>query len=127
MEYSREKFDLVENDEFVFYKLVLDDWCQFDEFIAEIEKNVRDSKSFSGIIALMDAFSSKIMLPNTKFRNIHLGHRNDLFEFKKNDIRVYVIKGTSDITIAMGGYKKEQDKDISKLKRNLKDYPKENQ
>ncbi len=123
MEYSREKFDLVFNDEFVFYKLIIDDWCQFDEFIAEIEKNVRNSKSFHGIIALMDSFSSRVMLPKTKFRHICAEERHDLFEFKKDDIRVYVIKGESDITIAMGGYKKEQKSDISRLKRNLKDYP----
>lgn len=123
MDYSREKYDLVFNDEYVFYKLTINKHCQFDEFVVEIEKNIRDCKSFHGIIALMDSFSSRMMLPKTKFRYINIKDRHDVFEFKKDNIRVYVIKGKRDITIAMGGYKNEQKKDIERLGRNLRDYP----
>lgn len=126
MNYSRISCDLVLNEEYVFYKLVINGKCQFDEFLCEIEKNVQRAKSFKSIIALMDSFSASRKLPDTKFRYIHSRYRSDIYEFKKNDIRVYVIKDKSDITIAMGGYKQNQKKDLQKLDRDLKDYPKTN-
>lgn len=125
MNYSRVSCDLVFNEEYVFYKLVINGKCQFDEFLREIEENVQRAKSFKSIIALMDSFSASRKLPDTKFRYIHSKCRTDMYEFKKNDVRVYVIKAESDITIAMGGYKNNQKKDLLKLDRDLKDYPKQ--
>ena len=38
MEYSVEILDLVENPNCQFYKLLIDDECQFDEFVKQVEK-----------------------------------------------------------------------------------------
>ncbi len=35
--YSKQLFDLIKNDEYTFYKLIIDDVCHFDEFAQEIE------------------------------------------------------------------------------------------
>lgn len=124
MNYTRITCDLVLNEEYIFYKLAIDGVCQFDEFLHEIDRNVNAKKNLTGIVAVMEHFSAKIMLPKSKFRYVHIKGRNDIYEFKKNDIRVYVIVGKEDITIALGGFKKNQDSDISRLERNLKNYPK---
>ena len=48
-----------------------------------------------------------------------------LDEIKKNNIRVYVIDQRPDIYIVMGGYKRDQKKkDIPRLIRKTKDFPK---
>ena len=67
-----------------------------------------------------------IKLPKEKFRHIEPSNnkeRNDLFEFKEKSLRVYVILQFPSIYIIRGGWKKEQLKDISKLKRDTKDFP----
>ena len=76
-------------------------------------KDVRDGKTLSGIIALMDKFGS-CMLPNTKYRKIQGTGRDDLFEFKKNNIRVYVLKKEPSVFVVLGGYKTKQKSDIVK-------------
>ena len=101
MNYSVEILDLVNNPNCQFYKLLIDDECQFDEFVKQVEKVKADKSSFAGIIALMD----------------------DLYEFKKNNLRVYVILQCPNVYVAMGGYKATQEKDIRKLKKNTLDFP----
>ncbi len=115
-------FELVENEEYAFYKLVIDGKCQFEEFSEEVEKNKQDKKSLNSIISLMVSFSRGIMLPRAKFNHIKLPNINNVFEFKKDKLRVYVLKETDDMLIILGGYKAEQKKDIAKLQTIVKDY-----
>lgn len=58
--------------------------------------------------------------------DIEDSRRNDLFEFKKDRLRVYVIKQKPDIYIVVGGFKGSQKKDIKLLKSLIKDFPKDN-
>ncbi len=125
MEYSTEIFDLVNNPEYNFYKLSIDGKCPIEEFIAEVEKVSKDTKNFQRIIALMDNFSSHILLPKEKFRQIvaQKGGRADLYEFKKDDLRIYVILQKPEIYVVRGGWKSTQDKDIAKLKKETQEFP----
>lgn len=126
MDYSVEILDLVNNPNCQFYKLLIDDECQFDEFVKQVEKVKSDKSSFAGIIALMDNYSPYQLMPRTKFRQIEAANkseRHDLYEFKKNNLRVYVILQCPNVYVAMGGYKATQEKDIRRLKKNTSDFP----
>ncbi len=125
-EYSYIPFDLIDNAEYEYYKLCIDGVCYFDDFVMQVRtgnKSSREDKySFDWLLNLMERFSVKIMLPKIKFRQIQATNRNDVFEFKKNNLRIYVIIQRPNIYIAMGGYKKNQEKDFKLLKKRLKDF-----
>lgn len=117
--FTIEPFELVVNRTFSFFKLLVNGKSLFDEFTKDI-KNIKDEKALSGIIALMDNFGS-CLLPNTKFRKIQGTKRDDLFEFKKNNIRVYVLKKEPSIFVVLGGYKTKQKSDIARMDKILSD------
>ena len=121
-EFSTKQFDLANNPEYTYYKLYVDGKCAFDDFFEEVERNIADKKSLESIIAYMDSLGA-LMIPRTKFNHIEGCKRKDLFEFKKDRLRVYVINQIPNIYIVMGGYKTTQKKDISKLIHKTKDFP----
>jgi len=125
--YKAEIYDVTNNPQYTYYKLFVDGKCAFDDFLNDIKRNVADMKSMNAIIAYMDSLSAQL-LPSTIYNYIEGGDRTDLYEFKKNNIRVYVIDQRPDIYIVMGGYKKDQKKkDIPKLIRKTKEFPKKEQ
>ncbi len=114
--------DIVNNNNgFTFYKLLIDDVCYFDCFVDGLKKFPQDLKSLNSIYAYMDMFS-KTMLPKSKFRNIKNANRDDIFEFKKDNIRVYVILQSPSVYVITGGFKKEQDKDVRRITKQVKDF-----
>lgn len=121
-EYSTEPFLLVSNSHYDFHKLLIDGQCRFDEFYAAVRQSKTDSDSFDKIISMMDDFCPHILLPKTKFRQIKDVGRNDVFEFKHNNIRLYVIKQQPDIYVVIGGSKSKQDKIIRWLKKALRGF-----
>ena len=123
-EYDKAIFDLVNNPNYTFYKLYVDGKCDFDKFLDDINKNIADKKSFTAIINYMDSLSARL-LSSKMYNHIHDNERADLYEFKKNDLRVYVIDQRPNIYIVMGGHKKEQKKDIAKFKNKTKNFPKQ--
>ena len=117
MAYSIQEFDIIHNQKCHFYKLLIDGKCQFDEFASKAEANSADRKSLVNIYSRMDSFDPDLKLPKEKFNHIKGGKydRNDLFEFKKDQLRVYVILIKPNVYVVYGGYKKEQPKDISRI------------
>lgn len=124
-EYSIKPYDDVHNPQYRFYKLYIDGECQFDEFLKDIEKNKSDKKLFNYIVRYMDGITDQNRYPHTKFNHIEDSHRSDIFEFKKDCLRVYVIKQKPNFFVVIGGYKDNQKKDIKNLKLRIKDFPKE--
>lgn len=122
-EFDHQICDLVNNPRYNFYRLFIDGECLFDEFYEEVQHIKEDMKSMVAIINLMDHFSEHLQLPDSKFRHIESMHRSDVFEFKKKTIRVYIVLQKPNVYIVMGGYKKDQDNDIRRLKRCLKGFP----
>lgn len=122
-DYSTELFDLTNNPHCTFYKLYVNGKCEFDDFLEEIKKNIADKDSMDAIITYMDILSAQL-LPAKKYNHIVGAKRSDLYEFKKNNLRVYVIDQRPEIFIVMGGHKKTQKKDIQRLIRKTKDFPK---
>ena len=103
--------------------MFVDGKCEFDDFLQEVNKNVADKKNMNSIIAYMDSLSAQL-LPSIIYNHIESGERHDLYEFKKKNLRVYVIDQRPNIYIVMGGYKSTQKKkDIPRLIRKTKDFP----
>lgn len=126
-EYRTELFDLTNNPCYTYYKLFVNEKCEFDDFLEEVNKNVADKKNMKAIIAYMDSLSAQL-LPSSIYNHIESGVRHDLYEFKKKNLRVYVIDQRPDIYIVMGGYKNNQDKkDIPRLIRKTKEFPRKEQ
>lgn len=72
-------------------------------------------KKIMHIYAYMNEFSPSTLLPKTKFRQIKGVKRDDVYEFKKDDIRIYVIKKYPSIFVILGAYKGTQDKNINRI------------
>ena len=117
-----EKFRLIEC-EFInnryglhFHKLVINDCCLFDEFYEDVWSSIKGKKTLSSIIARMENFGDNL-LPKKYFRQIKELGRSDIFEFKQNDVRIYVQMVKPDVVIILGGYKNNQKKDIRRIQR----------
>ena len=122
-EYKTEVLDIVKNPSYTYYKLYVNDRCYFEDFYNEVMEDVKGSNDMASIVGLMENLGAQL-LPAAKFNHIHDAKRSDLFEFKKNKLRVYVIKQEPVISVVMGGHKNEQKSDIAKLKKRVKDFPK---
>lgn len=122
MDFATQPLDLVNNTSCRFLKLLINGKCFFDDFLAEVEKNAIDKKSLAALINLMDEYSPTQMLPSAKFRQIKGVERQDVFEFKKKNLRVYVVMKQPNVYVVLGGYKKGQEKDLKKLKRYIKGF-----
>lgn len=119
--YSAERFDLIHNETYTYYKLYINDECQFDRFCDEIKRRVSDNESLQTIYGYMELLGA-MPLPESKHRIIKDAKRHDIWEFKKNNVRVYVIKTLTEVYIVMGGYKNDQKRDIDRVKRRVKDF-----
>lgn len=120
--YTKQIFDLIKNESYDFYRLLIDEVCLFDEFVQEIEKVSKLKYDLTRVYRLMENFS-KMLMPKDKFRHIKNVSRNDIYEFKYGKIRVYVIldKENEEIFIVDGSDKKKQEKVIKRISRNTKD------
>ncbi|MEI9919004.1 MAG: hypothetical protein WDO14_09420 [Bacteroidota bacterium] len=99
-----------------FSKLVIDDYCPFDEFINEIEHQGNLRKNLLSVFAIMDQIANLKFLPQSKFKDITPKKEAiKEFEIKKGDLRVYLIKEEEHILI-LGGKKNSQAKDIHKFR-----------
>lgn len=99
-----------------FYKLVKNGTCMFDDFCASIQENSQEQKNILTIFTYMDYIAiNDGILPATKLNSIKKGNKVVGYEFKHKDMRVYFIKAYPNAYIVLGGYKKQQKKDIAKF------------
>lgn len=111
--FDRRLFDIVRGHRLRFYKLVVNGKCPFDDFCDEVSLNERDKKSMNSIFAYMNLVASEnLKLPKEKFRHIIGTGIDNLYEFKKDCVRIYVILEEPDVYILVGGYKANQKRDI---------------
>lgn len=114
--FAVENYEPVYGEKLIFYKLSVDNIFLIDEF--ENKLTIRERKWFTNILAYMEDMANyDRLLPDTKFRNIKDLDRDDVFEFKKEQLRIYVLKQTPNVIIILGGYKTKQKKDITKISR----------
>ena len=96
-----------------FYKLCINDKCQFDEFEARLKNNGRLKNELAKIYAYMELIARGISLPTTKFKDITPKKQIvKEYEFKSRNLRVYAIKTSKGKIIVLCGYKNKQKKDI---------------
>lgn len=111
--YEVRSFEPVNNKFYQFLEVSVNGKYLFQEFI-DNQKDKRDIKKLINIYSYMDMLSSS-MLPKTKYRHIEGLKRNDVYEFKKDDIRVYVIMKKPSVFVVLGAYKGTQNKDIKRI------------
>ncbi len=120
--YTTEPLDIVCNHEIAFKKLLIDGVCPFMEFYDSVIKDKQLGKDMRAIIAMMDSYSKSLLLPKTKFNHIEDHKIKNIFEFKKHSLRVYVLLLDTNVCVILGGFKKEQDADINRVKKILEDF-----
>jgi len=96
-----------------FYKLVIDDKCQFDDFYDEVKKFGNMTAWFNSIMRILNDVSNLQGLPYKKFHPIR--DSENQYEAKKELLRIYLIKGDNSYIIAFGSLKGDQETDIGKL------------
>lgn len=112
------KYDIIQNKQYNYHKLYVDGKCRFDDFANDVTG--REESSLKSIYTMMEMYSSEMSFPKTKFNRIK-GIKVDgneltnIFEFKKDNIRVYLIKHKPNMYIILGGIKTKQKSDIKKI------------
>lgn len=95
------------------YNLLIDGHDQFDVFEESLE--IAYKSQFNSIAAYISQISGLKNLPSRKRRKLK-GFDNTT-ELRTNDLRLYYMKIKEDgQIICLGGYKKNQKKDLNKLK-----------
>ena len=113
--YQVRKFEPVNNSSYQFFEVAVNGKFQFQEFVDNLKDEQRDLKKLNAIYGYMDSLSPSNLLPKTKFRSRKCKKCKNVYEFKKNDIRVYVILERPDVFVILGAYKSNQDLDIKKI------------
>lgn len=113
--YEEKIFEPINNKTYEFREVSVNGRFLFQEFIDNLKDTPKDMKKIMQIYAYMNEFSPSTLLPKTKFRQIKEVKRDDVYEFKKDDIRIYVIKKYPSIFVILGAYKGTQDKNISRI------------
>lgn len=111
--YQVRKFEPVNNSSYQFLEVAVNG--KFQEFVDNLKDERRDLKKLNAIYGYMDSLSPSNLLPKTKFRAIKSKKCKNVYEFKKNDIRVYVILERPNVYVILGAYKSNQDLDIKKI------------
>lgn len=113
--YEEKIFEPINNKTYEFREVSVNGRFLFQEFIDNLKDTPKDMKKIMQIYAYMNDFSPSTLLPKTKFRQIKGVKRDDVYEFKKDDIRIYVIKRYPSIFVILGAYKGTQDKSINRI------------
>lgn len=121
-EYSFEDFEVVRNrNKYTFKKVYKNGKSFFDEFVDGLTQ-APDKAALASIYNLMENFDKDKKLPYSLFHPVKKNDkkdRDDVYEFKKNKVRVYVVLGEDNVIILLGGFKSTQDKDIKKVYRHF--------
>lgn len=113
--YEEKIFEPINNKTYEFREVSVNGRFLFQEFIDNLKDTPKDMKKIMQIYAYMNEFSPSTLLPKTKFRQIKGVKRDDVYEFNKDDIRIYVIKRYPSIFVILGAYKGTQDKSINRI------------
>jgi len=112
--FAVEKVDEIKDGKLSFYKLVINGECLYDEFCKEVEKSAESKRSLNTIRAYMNFIADcDSRLPGAKFNSIKDKGKVVGYEFKKDALRVYVMKQNPDVYVVLGGYKKIQERNIT--------------
>lgn len=122
-EFAKKRMVSVRNPQYTFYEIIVNGKSLYEEFINSLTQK-KDLRNIESIHAMMDRLG-KSLLNSSIINHISGGKydRSDVYEFKKNNIRVYFILKAPDVLIVLGGFKNNQDNDIAKIFRNFNQLP----
>ena len=101
-----------------FYKIYRNGKCQFDDFCKEVSKNSVEEKQLRIIFTYMNLLAERDpKLPPNKFNSIKDNNKVIGYEFKSNNLRVYVVKQEPNVFVILGGHKTSQKEDIKQFKK----------
>lgn len=124
MEYTVQKIDIIHNENGItFYKMLFDDKCLFDEFVNAVNSVNADKGHFISLVKWLDCYSPNLYMPKTKIQHIEDVGRKDIFEFKKDNLRIYAILQKPNVFVILGGYKNNQKNDIKHIKKLMSELP----
>ena len=101
----------------IFWKLAINNKCQFDEYALEIKKTGTYVKELGMIYKYMELIANLKSLPEKRFKDITPEKEKvKEYEFKSKHLSVYAIKKENGKIIILGGYKNRQKNEIRKFK-----------
>lgn len=124
------EFDVIKIDEFdtiqPVFKLVRNGKCRFDEFCGQIESDKNLNPELGDIYAVIEEVANcNGFLPPSKYKLLRLSSKLAFkgYEAKSKHLRVYIFqdKDTGQI-ITLGGKKGDQDEDIKRFVKTIKEY-----
>ena len=129
--FAIEKVNLIENNEkgidekIPFYKLFINKRCDFDKFYSEIY-NSNLKPQLIQIITRLKTISegNQHTLPKQKFHQLKRDKSDKFidYEIKTKNLRLYFFKDNDSRIIVLGGKKKEQVKDLDRMRKIKKEY-----
>ncbi|WP_353076689.1 hypothetical protein [Flavobacterium sp.] len=100
----------------VFSQLEINGVKQLDAFEKDLVGTTYESE-FKQLLTLMEYVANNKTLPDTKFRDITpQKEKVREYEFKSKHLRIYSIQQFGGKIIVVGGYKKDQKKDIKSFR-----------
>ena len=106
------------DDKIVMHELCKNGKSLFNSFIEEVDNN--QFADLASAIKILNKKAQLFTLRTKQYRK--LDNEYKLSEVKKNGIRIYFHTNEDGMIIILGGYKKDQPKDIEKAKGLIKGY-----
>jgi hypothetical protein len=111
------------NGHIIFYKLIENDHCYWNEFCIEIENEGTYYEQIFALTSQMDDKAKLKSLSSTKHKSFETNVKGvSGFEFRTHDLRAYGIKDTDGNIIIFAGKKANQKKDEVQFRAIVKRY-----
>jgi len=106
------------------YKLVRNGKCLLDEFVNDIKKDKNLEPELGDLFANIEDVANGELLPSNRYKILKLGKLPfTAFEAKTKNLRLYLFhERNTGIVLIIGGKKTEQDEDLDRIKRIIKEY-----
>lgn len=106
-------------------KLIRNGKCFVDEFWDEIKRDKNIGPELDELIATLEDVANCKMLPKNQYRKISLSRKlkYSTYEVKSKHLRLYLFhESKTGQILLLGGKKVEQEKDIKKVEKIVKEY-----
>ncbi len=95
-------------------KLIINGKCQLDEFEEDAKKNKRNRSELGTIYRYIQYELEGNKLPESHKKELN-GFKLTVSEYRSKHLRIYTIKKQNGQVLILGGYKKNQTKDLRKI------------
>jgi len=99
------------NGKIVFFKILEDSYCSWNEFCKEIESDATWEDQLDLLKSRMDEVANLKLMPYTKFHKLD-PPKTDEYEVKTANLRAYLLLDSNGYIIMYAGKKTDQPKDL---------------